>query len=324
MPRMTAKNMDKRWTAGLCLLLLLSVSLSAAARYNEQVQGTDPGDIGPSPWTEDVANEVGIIEKINSPVPKGLTLIDEDGSPVELDGFFKERRPVVLNLGYSRCPSICIVMRDQITSVLADTGLELGKDFVILNISIDPNETPAQARDIREQVWARLSEKGLPPATEGWRFLTADQETIQELTEGIGYRYLYIKPQDEYGHPGVLVLADGDGVIRRYMDGKNYDARAMRLTIVETSQGKAGSLLDRAFLTCFVWDPEANNYAATAKFIMMLGGVVVIFFAGGLVLFGLMYEKRRQRLLREGKQGSTAQRPATLWLGGLTRKATGG
>ncbi len=283
-----------RWA--LLAVFSLVVSLPAVARYNDQVQGTEVGDVGPNPWAEDLSNQVGIIEKVNSPLPAGLTFIDEEGKPVTLESFYKTGRPIVINLGYSRCPSICIVMRDQITQNLGETGLTLGEDFVILNISIDPTETPEQARDIRSQVFKQLEEKGIEPSSEGWRFLTADSDTIAKLTDGVGYRYLYIKPQDQYGHPGVLVLADGEGVIRRYLNGTNYTAKTLRLSIVETSDGKVGSLLDKAYITCFVFDPKANNYAATAKFIMMTGGGVTIVVIVGLVLAGFAYEKRKRQL----------------------------
>lgn len=285
-------------------LVALTAALPASARYNDQVSETDPGDTGPNPWTEDVRNEVGIVEKVNSPVPMDLVFYDEQGAPIELSELFKQGRPVVLNLGYSRCPSICIQMRSELTKHLGDTGLTLGEDFIILNISIDPDETPEQSRQLKARVMDELKAKGQTPDPEGWRFLTGEKQIIDELTEALGYRYLYIPPQDEFGHPGVLVLADGSGTIRRYLNGTSYSSKTLRLSIVETSEGKVGSFLDKAFVTCFVWDPEANNYAATAKFIMMLGGGVIILFVIGGIVAGLAYEKRRQRLLKERDEGS--------------------
>lgn len=303
----TNDNSASRITvASLALVaaVLLAVSLPSSARYNQQVQETTPGQVGADPWQEDLAREVGIIEKVNSPVPADLVLIDEDGKPVKLDSFFKAGRPVVFNLGYGRCPSICPAMRRQLVETLGETDLHLGEDFIVLNISIDPAETPELSRQLRKMTFEDLEEQGVDAEPEGWRYLTADQETITALTDGLGYRYLYIAPQNEYGHPGVLVLADGEGTIRRYLSGTAYSGRTLRLSIVETSEGKVGSLLDRAFVTCFTWDPKANNYAATAKFIMMVGGGVTIVALGGLVLFGLAYEKRRRQLIEtQGESG---------------------
>lgn len=307
--------------AGLLALavVVLGVVLPASATVYNNRNPNNPDNVN-DPWKKDIANEVGVIEKLNSPVPLDLVFYDEAGAPVELAELFKPGRPVIFNLGYSRCPSICVQMRSQLADTLPESELKLGEDVVILNVSIDPNETPEQSAAMRDQVLTQLKEAGVEPGDGGWRFFTAEQNVLDKLTAAVGYKYLYIPPQDEYGHPGVLVLADGEGVIRRYLSGTAYSPRTLRLSVVETSQGKVGSLLDRAFVTCFVWDPEANNYAATAKFIMMTGGVVVIIFVGGLFLFGMAYEKRRRKMLDEGRPVEDIQRPITLLFGGFTRR----
>lgn len=281
--------------AALALTLGLLVSLPVAARIDNSKNPDNPTNVA-SPWTEDLAREVGIVEKVNSPIPMDITLIDEAGNNVALGSFFKEGRPVVINLGYSRCPSICIAMRNQLVTTLPDTDLSLGEDFIVLNVSIDPQETYEVSAQMQDTTLSELKEAGVEVSAQGWRFLTGTPETIAALTDAVGYRYLYIKPQNEYGHPGVLVLADGQGVVKRYLSGTAYSGRTLRLSIVETSEGKVGSLFDQAFVTCFVWDAQANNYTATASFIMMLGGGVTILFVAGLVWAGFAYEKRRRQL----------------------------
>ncbi|MGB1124623.1 MAG: SCO family protein [Phycisphaeraceae bacterium] len=286
---------SRRAVAALSLFLVALVVLPVSARIDNSKNPDNPTNVA-NPWTEDIIREVGIVEKVNSPIPMDITLIDEAGKSVELGSLFKQGRPIVINLGYSRCPSICIAMRNQLVDAMPDVDLAVGEDFVILNISIDPEETAETSAKMQETTLAQLKEKGVEASADGWRYLTGTQEAITALTEAVGYRYLYIKPQNEYGHPGVLVLADGQGVVKRYLSGTAYSGRTLRLSIVETSQGKVGSLFDQAFVTCFVWDAEANNYTATASFIMMIGGGVTIFFVGGLIWAGFAYEKRRRQL----------------------------
>jgi len=292
-PRCTAFRRGA--VAALTLFVASLVVLPAAARIDNSKNPDNPTNVA-NPWTEDIAREVGIAEKINSSIPMDISLIDESGQPITLGSFFKDGRPVIINLGYSRCPSICIAMRNQLVDTLPDVDLDLGKDFVILNVSIDPEETPETSAKMQETALAQLEEKGVDASAEGWRFLTGDRASIEALTEAVGYRYLYIEPQNEYGHPGVLVVADGAGVVKRYLSGTAYSGRTLRLSIVETSQGKVGSLFDQAFVTCFVWDAEANNYTATASFLMMMGGGVTILFVGGLVWAGFAYEKRKRQM----------------------------
>lgn len=301
------------------VLFVVTLSLPALATVYNSRNPNNP-DNKANPWTEDVAREVGIAEKTNSTIPSDIELIDEAGQAVVLGDLFKQGRPVVINLGYSRCPSICIAMRNQLVEALPDTDLDLGQDFVVLNISIDPQETPDVSAKMQETTLDQLKEKGVEASGDGWRFLTGSQESIAALTAAVGYRYLYIEPQNEYGHPGVLVLADGQGVVRRYLSGTAYSGRTLRLSIVETSQGKVGSFFDQAFVTCFVWDAEANNYTATASFLMMVGGGVIMLFIGGLVLAGFAYEKRRRALLEEGQSPEQVQSPATMLFSGLTRR----
>ncbi|MFI4859476.1 MAG: SCO family protein [Phycisphaerales bacterium JB063] len=276
---------------------------ASASNYNSNVESTRA-----NPWGEELENEVGVVERLNCDLPMDLAFTDETGKAVTLGDYFAEGRPVILNIGYYRCPTVCGLVLKKLADTVGDTGLDLGDDFVVLNITIDPDETVEHAQQARDDAFGYLRDKGVEPKAEGWRFLTCDAESIKQITDATGYQYFYIKPQNEYGHPAVLVLATGDGVISRYMHGTAYDARTLRLSLVETSEGKTGSLLDRAFLTCFQYDPEANNYSATAKFIMMTAGAVTLLFVAGGMGMLFAYEKRRRSLL-ESKETTETNTP---------------
>ena len=278
-------------------LAALSIAAPAGARYNDQVQETTPGQNQVNPWNDALQNEVGITQKLGDTLPTDLPFIDEQGNTVTLKSLLKPGRPVILNLGYNRCPSVCGLMLGQLTQTVGGTGLDMGGDYLILNISIDPGETPQHSRERREEVQQLMKDQGAAFNADGWRFLTAEPATIQSLTQATGYGYIYMPAQNEFGHPAALVILTDQGNISRYLTGTTYDSQTLRLSLVEASQGKIGNLLDAAFLTCFRWDAEANNYTATAKFIMMTGGVVtmIMIAAGVVTLFA--YEKRRQQLL---------------------------
>jgi protein SCO1/2 len=285
-----------RWAGAALLGVALTLGgptlPAAASNYNSNVERTQS-----NPWNEELQNDVGVVEKLNSPLPLDLVFTDEDGHDVTLGSFFEDGRPVILNIGYYRCPTVCGLVLKKLADTLGDTGLDMGEEYLVLNMTIDPDETPEHARQVRDDAFSFLKENGVTPDPAGWRFLTADAATIEAITTATGYHYFYIAPQNEYGHPAVLVLATGDGTINRYMQGTAYDARTLRLSIVETSEGKAGSLLDQAFLTCFRYDPDANNYTATAKFIMMIAGVVTMLTLGGGMGVLFAYERRRRALL---------------------------
>lgn len=295
--------------AGLLAAGLLA-PLPASARYNQQVTGDTPGESTNNPWNEALITDVGVVQKLNSTVPTDLTLIDEDGKTVQLADFYREGRPVVINLGYNRCPVVCGLMLGQLAQTVGGTELEMGADYIVLNISIDPNETPEHSRATRDEAKELLKDNDAAFNAAGWRFLTADQATIDTLTESVGYRYFYITAQNEFGHPSVLVVTTPDATISRYLTGTTYDSKELRRSLVSASDGEVGNLLDQVFMTCFRWDPEANNYTATAKFIMMAGGGVTMLFLGGGVLALFAYEKRRQQILNDQDPGPPGAAPA--------------
>ncbi|MEM9019679.1 MAG: SCO family protein [Planctomycetota bacterium] len=289
---------SRRSAVALCgLILFCLLAAPASARYNQQVQDTVPGQDQANPWLDELNNDVGITQKLGDALPTALPFIDEQGETVTLDQFLQTGRPIILNLGYNRCPSVCGLVLGHLVQNVGETGLDLGGDYLILNVSIDPGETPEHSRERRDEVKQMMAEAGAAFDPEGWRFLTAEPATIQSLTQTTGYGYIYLPAQNEFGHPAALVLLTGDGQISRYLTGTTYDGKTLRLSLVEASEGKVGNLLDAAFLTCFRWDSEANNYTATAKFIMMTGGVVTIVAITGGVFMLFAYERRRQQLL---------------------------
>jgi len=46
----------------------------------------------------------------------------------------------------------------------------------------------------------------------------------------------------------------------RYLYGVEFSPRELRLAVVEASQGKVGTTLDRVILRCFKYDPASRKY----------------------------------------------------------------
>ncbi len=87
-----------------------------------------------------------------------------------------------------------------------------------------------------------------------------------------------------------------EGMVSRYLYGVQYDPRDLKLALVEASEGKVGSTLDRILLYCFHYDASAGKYTAVAQNIMRLTGAVTIAILGTvLAIFWLRDEKRHRR-----------------------------
>src|ERR1700728_174454 len=120
------------WLAGAVLAAaLLPYAPPAAAQFTDPTQ-----TIGVRP---ELLQQVGIDQKLDNQVPLDLTFRDEHGSPVEL-GQACAGKPVVLTLVYYNCPMLCTQVLNALDRSLESMPLEIGKDFNVVTVSIDPTD----------------------------------------------------------------------------------------------------------------------------------------------------------------------------------------
>src|SRR5690606_32994181 len=137
------------------------------------------------------------------------------GQGVGLGKYFKQGKPIVLTLNYSDCPGLCVAQLDMLVDTLRDlSGAELGEDFEILTVSIDPLETPEKAARTKAKYIGLLSGDG---AQRGWHFLTGKQADIAKLADAVGFRYSYDKANQRYNHAAATYFLSADGRICRYL-----------------------------------------------------------------------------------------------------------
>lgn len=225
-------------------------------------------------------------------VPPDLVFRDETGSPVRLGDYFGTK-PVILTLNYYHCSNMCSLALDTLTQQLADLQLNLGDEYAVVTVSIDPRETPDLAA---QKKWIYVRDYGRPNRGAGWHFMTGDESSIEQLAQAVGFHYAYDAATDEYAHPIGLVVLTPEGKIARYLYGVDYDARDLELALAEASQGTIGSVVDRLMLVCYHYDPANGAYSSTILSIVRWAGVATV--AGlGLVL-GLLW---RADLKRDGR-----------------------
>src|SRR5689334_21113468 len=84
-----------------------------------------------------ITKGVNIEQKLNSPVPLDLAFRDEAGQVVPLRTYFGDK-PVILQLVYYRCPSLCPMSLHETVSSLRRVSLEPGRDYNVVVVSFDP------------------------------------------------------------------------------------------------------------------------------------------------------------------------------------------
>jgi len=82
-----------------------------------------------------------------------------------------------------------------------------------------------------------------------------------------------------------------DGRLSRYFYGVEYSPKELRLALVESSQGRIGSVVDELLLYCYHYDPANGRYGAMVMNLVRLGGVVTVLLLGGFILLMRRQEK---------------------------------
>ena len=238
--------------------------------------------------------DVGFDQRLGEQIPLDLRFIDETGQQVTLEQYFGQR-PVILALVYYDCPMLCsMVLNGMITSLRA-LEFEPGKEFDVLVVSFDPEETSEQARGAKQTYLERYDR----PETElGWHFLTGKNEAIEDLTRSVGFRYVYLPEEDQFAHAAGILALTPEGRVARYYYGVEYAPRDVRLGLIEAADNQIGSMVDQVLLYCFHYDPTTGKYSAVAMNILRLAAAVTIAFLG---LFLLRQWRRERRHLHTVK-----------------------
>ena len=241
----------------------------------------------------DDLDDVGIEERLEAQVPLDLRFTDEAGQPVVLADYFGTDKPVVLTMIYYRCPMLCTLVLDGLVDAMREIDWVPGREFEVVTVSIDPREKPKLAVQKKQ---GYLASFGKPEAGAGWHFLTGDADSIEALTDAVGFRYQYVEQTDEYAHAAALIVLTPDGVVSRYLYGVRHDPRTVRLSLVEASEGRIGSATDKILLYCYRYDAQEGRYAPVAMRIMQLGGMLVAVVLGAMLLTFWLREARQKRL----------------------------
>jgi protein SCO1/2 len=247
----------------LAAMLLLVASQPAVAQRKEPL----PKDL----------EGVGITEHAGAKLPLDLEFTDEDGKAVRLAQYFPGNRPVILTLGYYRCPMLCTLVLNSLVDGLKDLPWMPGNQFEIVTVSIDPTETPTLARLKKENY---LADYGRPGAAAGWHFLTGREENIKKLADAVGFGYRYVEERGQYAHPAAIFVITSDGRMAKYLYGVLYQPKTLRLALAEAGEGKIGTTTDRLLLYCFHYDAQEGRYVLAASNIMRFGGAVTALVVG--------------------------------------------
>jgi protein SCO1 len=246
----------------------LGAGTSSASGYlgtGRSVPNTAPRQIGAG-FTD---ADINVIENLGERIPAGLSFIDGHGRPAKVDSLLGRGKPILVTLGYYRCPLLCSLVHQGLAKGLKAADLVPGRDFLGLAVSVDPKEDPKSAVTNQRQLLRALGvgeTEDAAAASRLWPFLMPDpvaptpDAQVAKLAATVGFRYKYDDKSKQFAHAAVAFVLTPEGKISRYLYGVEFKPRDLRLALVEASGGRVGTTLDRVLLTCFKYDPMTQSY----------------------------------------------------------------
>jgi protein SCO1/2 len=271
-------------------MFIISLLVPANAQFWRQPEREQSTNVN-------LTREITIEQKLNEQVPLDLTFHDESGRTVQLREYFG-KKPVLLTLVYYECPSLCGLVLQGLLKSLRVLKYTPGDQFDIVTVSINPKETPALAAAKKQNF---LKEYGRLDAANGWHFLTGEEPQIRRLADAVGFRYVYDPKSGQYAHAAGVMLLTPDGKVSRYFYGIEYSPRDLRMGIIDASQGKVGSPVEKIILFCYQYDPTTGKYSLAILRVVQLSSAFTVLLVGGFMVLQF-YREKRARSLRKREE----------------------
>lgn len=243
------------------VLLVLAVPAPAAIRSAAEL-------------TRDIVYEQHVAQQ----VAPALNFVDDRGQPVKLGSYFRGR-PVVLAMGYYRCPMLCGIGINATARTLEEFPPQSSsRDFEFVFVSVDPAESYLAAAAKKSEYLRKL---GWEPAAGRSHFLTGNGAETARLADQIGFRYRYDPEAKQYIHPSGLVVLSPEGKISSYLLGIDYPAAEFERALGNARRGQSGIAGQIISILCFSQSPSPGTVGYWVLIALRCSALLTV---GGLVL----------------------------------------
>jgi protein SCO1/2 len=186
-------------------------------------------------------------------------------------------KPLIISPVYTSCYAICPTTTRHLATVVEKARESLGVDsFSIALLGFDHRfDSP--------QTMAQFAKKqGIEDA--GWHLLSADEKTINGLTDELGFEF-FTSPNG-FDHIVQTSIIDSGGVIYRQVYGEVFPTqhlveplKELVLGIPKPNQTLLSELVDKIRFFCTSYDPARDAYFFDYSLFvgMLIGGLIMIF-----------------------------------------------
>jgi len=228
----------------------------------------------------------GIEQRLGQPLPMAAIFTDETGRTGPLSSWFSNK-PVVMAEVYYQCVMLCPQVQHGLATGLAQTTLTVGKDYQVLVVSIDTMDKPANAVDEKKTFLSEAGWTNNPSASDAVHFLTADQGSIDAITDATGFHYVRVPgpdgKMDQFAHSSVIMFATPDGRVSKYLSGIDYPARDLRMALLQAGDKKISNPVDLLILYCCNYSPVVGRYSVSIVRILGIAGMITVVLVAGMI-----------------------------------------
>lgn len=205
-------------------------------------------------------------------------LLDHLGAPVRLRSDHAGR-PLVISLIFTSCHHVCPQTTRHLAEAVDAAREALGTDsFDVVTIGFDV------AHDTPEAMGAFARKQGVNEP--GWRFLSANPETIEQITSDLGF--IYFQTARGFDHINQSSIITKDGEVYSQVYGVTFELPWLVEPLKELVFNRPGSaghfvagLVDRVKLFCTVYDPATGRYRFDNSLFFQI-------FAGGTFILAVL------------------------------------
>ncbi len=206
-------------------------------------------------------------------VVTNLPLTSTAGESLSMGNF--RGKPLVLSLVYTSCYAICPTTVRHLAKVIDKARNALGEEtFAVAVLGFDTRfDTPQAMKQFARK-------QGIDD--ERWHVLSADQDTIDKLSQQLGFEY-YASPNG-FDHIVQASIIDAEGRVYRQVYGETFDTPLLIEPLMDLVLGRPkpdqsliGDIIDKVRFFCTTYDPASDAYRFDySLFIGMVIGAMII------------------------------------------------
>jgi protein SCO1/2 len=268
----------------------LSLLRNAVVCLVALIAGTCPARAIEKPG-EVLEKQVGVYTQLGTKVDLNREFTNAQGERRSLKDFALSGKPIVIAPVYYKCPRLCGLLLDGTYTLLNQLPLLAGRDFSLLVVGFNPEETFSDAAALQSKFSDRLVDEAATSAR-SIQYLVGGASEVSGLMSELGFKFM--KDGEDFAHSAALMILTPTGEISQYFTGIMFTPLDVRLSLVEASKGVIGTAVDHLLLYCFRFDPIQGKYTWAVVSLLRIGGILTL---AGLGLVYLLYGRSGRRVV---------------------------